>query len=138
MKIKKGDTVKIMAGKDKGKTGKVAKVIPSEEKIIVELDNYVLLSPDNLPLDAEDKEKLSALIAKDPLALIEYWSVDPDYNGEIFKSRWQDYRENTANDKDPFHVIRKAEIVAPKKTGRKVCVKAVDVFGFESVVIKEI
>lgn len=36
MKIKKGDTVKIMTGKDKGKTGKVAKVIPSEEKIIVE------------------------------------------------------------------------------------------------------
>jgi len=28
--------VKIMAGKDKGKTGKVAKVIPAEEKIIVE------------------------------------------------------------------------------------------------------
>ena len=28
--------VKVMAGKDKGKTGKVAKVIPSEEKIIVE------------------------------------------------------------------------------------------------------
>ena len=36
MKIKKGDIVKMMAGKDKGKTGKVAKVIPSEEKIIVE------------------------------------------------------------------------------------------------------
>ena len=36
MKIKKGDIVKIMAGKGKGKTGKVAKVIPSEEKIIVE------------------------------------------------------------------------------------------------------
>ena len=36
MKIKKGDMVKIMAGKDRGKTGKVAKVIPSEEKIIVE------------------------------------------------------------------------------------------------------
>ena len=36
MKIKKGDTVKIMAGKDKGKTGKVSKVIPAEGKIIVE------------------------------------------------------------------------------------------------------
>jgi len=36
MKIKKGDMVKIMAGKDRGKTGKVTKVIPSEEKIIVE------------------------------------------------------------------------------------------------------
>ena len=28
--------VKIMAGKDKGKTGKVSKVIPAEEKIIIE------------------------------------------------------------------------------------------------------
>ena len=36
MKIKKGDMVKIMAGKDKGKTGKVSKVIPAEEKIIIE------------------------------------------------------------------------------------------------------
>ena len=36
MKITKGDMVKIMTGKDKGKTGKVAKVIPAEEKIIVE------------------------------------------------------------------------------------------------------
>ena len=36
MKIKKGDMVKIMTGKDRGKTGKVSKVIPSEEKIIVE------------------------------------------------------------------------------------------------------
>lgn len=36
MKIKKGDTVKIMAGKDRGKVGKVARVIPSEGKIIVE------------------------------------------------------------------------------------------------------
>src|SRR3989344_1658890 len=35
-KIKKGDIVKIIAGKDKGKTSKVAKVIPSEEKINVE------------------------------------------------------------------------------------------------------
>ena len=36
MKIKKGDMVKIMAGKDRGKTGKVAKIIPAEEKKIEE------------------------------------------------------------------------------------------------------
>ena len=36
MKIKKGDMVKIMAGKDRGKTGKVVRVIPAEKKIIVE------------------------------------------------------------------------------------------------------
>ena len=36
MKIRKGDKVKILSGKDKGKTGKVMQVIPSESKIIVE------------------------------------------------------------------------------------------------------
>jgi len=36
MKIKKGDTVKILTGKDRGKTGKVIKVDPKSEKLIVE------------------------------------------------------------------------------------------------------
>lgn len=35
MKIKKGDTVKIISGKDKGKSGVVSKTIPSEGKILV-------------------------------------------------------------------------------------------------------
>ncbi len=36
MKIKKGDKVKIICGKDKGKTGKVLKVSPSTQKVSVE------------------------------------------------------------------------------------------------------
>ncbi|MCD6429433.1 50S ribosomal protein L24 [bacterium] len=36
MKIKKGDTVLIIAGDDKGRKGKVIKVIPKEERILVE------------------------------------------------------------------------------------------------------
>ncbi len=36
MKIKKDDTVKILAGKDRGKTGKVIKVNPKSGKLIVE------------------------------------------------------------------------------------------------------
>ena len=35
-KIKKGDLVKVIAGKDKGKEGKVVEAIPSENKVIVE------------------------------------------------------------------------------------------------------
>jgi large subunit ribosomal protein L24 len=35
-KIKKGDTVKIRVGKDRSKTGKVIRVLPNEEKIVVE------------------------------------------------------------------------------------------------------
>lgn len=41
MKIKKGDTVLIIKGKDKGKQGKVAKALPKENRIIVEGLNLV-------------------------------------------------------------------------------------------------
>lgn len=108
------------------------------ERIKVALENYVLLSPDNIPLDDKDKEKLSEVIAKDPLALIEYWSIDPDYDGVTFRSKWQDYRGNTDNDRDPLHVMYHTELLVPKNGKRTVCVKAVDVFGFESVVIREV
>jgi adenine specific DNA methylase Mod len=115
-----------------------AEVIGENEQLTIELDNYVLLSPDNIPLDDKDKEKLKELIAKDPLSLIEYWSIDPDYDGETFRSKWQDYRENEENDGDPYHVINKAVLTVPKVTNRKVCVKAVDVFGFESIVVESL
>ncbi len=36
MKIKKGDTVVIIAGKDKGKTAKVVRALPRENKLLVE------------------------------------------------------------------------------------------------------
>jgi len=36
MKIKKGDNVKIISGKDKGKKGKILRVLLKEEKVVVE------------------------------------------------------------------------------------------------------
>ncbi len=36
MKLKKGDTVKVLSGKDRGKRGKVLRVLPKEERILVE------------------------------------------------------------------------------------------------------
>ncbi|MFH1712246.1 MAG: 50S ribosomal protein L24 [Patescibacteria group bacterium] len=36
MKIKTGDNVKVTAGKDKGKTGKVVQVFPEYDKVVVE------------------------------------------------------------------------------------------------------
>ena len=35
MKIKKGDTVQVLAGNDKGKKGEVLQVLPKVEKVIV-------------------------------------------------------------------------------------------------------
>ena len=36
MRIKKGDTVVVITGKDKGKTGTVLKAMPKENKVVVE------------------------------------------------------------------------------------------------------
>ena len=109
-----------------------------EENLVIELENYVLLSPDNIPLDDKDKSQLQEVMDKDPLALIEYWSIDPDYDGVTFRSQWQDYRENTENDSDPLHCIYTAVLRVPRKAGRTVCIKAVDVFGFESMVVEKL
>ena len=35
MKIKKGDTVQVLSGNDKGKTGEVLEVLPKDDKVIV-------------------------------------------------------------------------------------------------------
>ncbi len=36
MKIKKGDKVKVISGKDKGKSGVILRAMPREDKVIVE------------------------------------------------------------------------------------------------------
>ncbi|MFA6315187.1 MAG: 50S ribosomal protein L24 [Candidatus Paceibacterota bacterium] len=41
MHVKKGDTVTILSGDDKGKSGKVIKAFPKENKIVVEGMNTV-------------------------------------------------------------------------------------------------
>ncbi|KIP61435.1 DNA methyltransferase [Prevotella pectinovora] len=109
-----------------------------EDELDISLNNYVLLSPDNIPLDDKDKEKLQQVMEQDPLSLIEYWSIDPDYDGDTFRSTWQDYRENVDNDSDPLHCVYSTRLHMPHKDERKVCVKAVDVFGFESQVILDV
>jgi large subunit ribosomal protein L24 len=39
--IKKGDTVQLLTGKDRGKKGKVLRVIPTENRVVVEALNLV-------------------------------------------------------------------------------------------------
>ncbi len=36
MHVKKGDKVKVIAGKDKGKSGVIARALPKENKVVVE------------------------------------------------------------------------------------------------------
>ena len=108
------------------------------ETLDINLENYVLLSPDAINLDEKNREQLLNIMNNEPLALLEYWAVDPDYDGQIFRSVWQDYRGNKESDGDDLRVVTKAHVDVPfKPTSRRVCVRAVDVFGYESEVIIE-
>ena len=99
----------------------------------------MLLSPEAINLDDANRQKLQAVANAEPLALIEYWAVDPDYDGQVFRSVWQDYRGNTANDADELRVVTQAVLTLPHKPGpRKVCVRVVDVFGFEAEVVNTV
>lgn len=110
-----------------------------EDELTIALDNYVIVSGDSLPLDDKNQAKVNEVIAHDPLALIEYWSVDPDYDGVTFRSVWQDYRGNTGpGDDDPLRVRATMSIRVPHKMKRTVVVRAVDVFGQESEVVREV
>lgn len=114
-------------------TVKPLKIIGDEAE--VELDNYVILSADALPLDQKNHEKMNEVISRDPLAMIEYWAIDPNFDGETFRSEWQDYRGNIEADDDPLHVVTKTKVkIGPNK---RIAIRAVDVFGFESEVILE-
>jgi len=107
-----------------------------DDEVEIELENYVILSADALPLDEKNRKKMDEIIARDPLALIEYWAIDPNYDSKTFRSVWQDYRGNTDNDGDDLHVITKTRI--PLGASGKVAVRAVDVFGLESEVVLEV
>ena len=108
-----------------------------QEQLHVTLDNYVLLSPEAINLDEDNRKKLLKVMNAEPLALIEYWAVDPDYDGAVFRSVWQDYRGNTANDDDALRVATQASLSVPYRPGaRCVCVRVVDVFGFEAEVVQ--
>ena len=53
MKVRVGDNVKILAGKDKGKEGKVIRTLKSEDRVVVEGINMV--KRHSKPRTTEDK-----------------------------------------------------------------------------------
>jgi adenine-specific DNA-methyltransferase len=47
----------------------------------------------------------------------EYWAVDPDYDGQVFRSVSKEYRGNTTNDANALRVVTQAVVTAPTKDG---------------------
>ncbi|MGI6768340.1 MAG: 50S ribosomal protein L24 [Bacilli bacterium] len=76
MKIKKGDTVKVIAGDSKGKTGKVLHVLANKNRVIVEGVNIV--SRHQRPSNAHPD---GGIIKKEaPIHISNVQLVDPETN----------------------------------------------------------
>jgi adenine-specific DNA-methyltransferase len=116
------------------------KILKNNEELHVDLKNYVLLSPDALHLDDEERKKVQKIANQDPIALIEYWGIDPNYDGETFRPVWHSYRgEDRVTNKGRYSIEPQAILELPKHSGvRKICVRAVDIFGFEAQTVQEV
>jgi large subunit ribosomal protein L24 len=79
-RIRKDDTVRIIAGKDRGRTGRVLRVDPKKEKVFVEGANIVKrhLRPRTLR-DTQRAQELGGIIEKEgPIHVSNVMLIDPD------------------------------------------------------------
>lgn len=96
LKIKRNDTVKVIAGKEKGKTGKVRTVIPETNQVIVEGLNMVTKHVKRTAESAGYKFKREAALHLSNVALFDAES------GEIVKVRF----ENTVDENGKRRSVR--------------------------------
>ena len=76
VKIKKGDTVKVIAGKDKGAEGKVIQVLREEQRVIVEGVNRVKRHTKAV----QGGNTGGIITAEAPIHVSNVMLVDPDTN----------------------------------------------------------
>lgn len=101
MKIKRGDTVKILSGKDKGKTGKVISVSPVQRKAVVEGVNIMTKH-----LKPKGKDKVSGRIkVPGPMLMSKLMLIDPVSNKPV---------------RVGFKVEKGKKVRISKKTGKEV------------------
>lgn len=104
LNIKKGDTVKVIAGVSKGQEGKVIKVLPAQNRVIVEGDGIRKNSKHTKP-NASNQE--GGIIQQDaPIHISNVMLVDPS-NGEATRvGRRQEDNKSVRYSKKSGEVIK--------------------------------
>ena len=80
LKIRRDDTVRVIAGKDRGKTGRVLRVDPRNDKVYVEGANIVKrhMRPRTLR-DTQRAQELGGIIEKEgPIHVSNVMLIDPE------------------------------------------------------------
>ncbi len=103
-----------------------------EAQIKLKIEQYVLR---DIPVKDESKRpEIEKMLHKNFANLIDYWTVDWDYDGEVFRSKWQAIRDRKSS--DPVSTTADTTL----KRGKKytIAVRVVDVFGNDASLTKEI
>jgi large subunit ribosomal protein L24 len=80
LKIRRDDTVRVIAGKDKGKTGRVLRVDPKKDKVFVEGANIIKrhTRPRSLR-DTQRAQEIGGIVEKEgPIHVSNVMLIDPD------------------------------------------------------------
>lgn len=109
-----------------------------KEVISILIKGYEIYDLTSIGVDEKYYFLIDDILKRNSFSLIDYLSVDPNFNGDIFMNRWQDYRVCTNNDK--WHLLsNRIELKVDKKDDRRIiAIKAVDVFGIETFEMLEI
>jgi large subunit ribosomal protein L24 len=105
--VKKGDTVRVLAGIDKGKEGRILKVFPEKERVIVEGVNLRVrhTRPTQLyPQGGRVQREMAIHVSNvqpidtngDPTRVGRKWIEDPDSG----RGRWIRYAKTTGEELD--------------------------------------
>jgi large subunit ribosomal protein L24 len=80
MRIRRDDTVRVIKGKDRGKTGRVLRVDPGNDKVFVEGANIIKrhMRPRTLR-DTQRAQELGGIVEKEgPIHISNVMLIDPD------------------------------------------------------------
>ena len=84
-RIKKGDTIIVLAGKDKGKRGQISRVFPKDNKVLVDGINTVITNKKQTKESAGGKISKSAPMHISNVSIIDPKKDEPTRIGFIFK-----------------------------------------------------
>ncbi len=82
-KIKRDDTVVVIAGKNKGRTGKVLQILPAKQRVVVEGVNVVKR---HVKAQGENAGRIVEKEASLHISNVALWDAD---EGRRIKARWQ-------------------------------------------------
>jgi hypothetical protein len=92
------------------------------------IDKYIVF---DFPVECEQQQnRVQEILADKPLCLIDYWAIDWNYDGTIFKSSWQAMRRiGRSIQPVPKYTTRELEDTIL----RTIAIKIVDIFGNETI-----